>query len=88
MVRLTYDIVILYSTLLLFGVSSLPTSLAAGPKKVATAARREDIPYIQCQVCEMLAQQIHQQVETKRSAAVSTKKVGARVFLLLIFSGV
>lgn len=85
MVTFSYN-VIFYSTLLLLsGFSTLPTCLAAGPKKVAATARREDIPYIQCQVCEMLAQQIHEQVEAKRSAVGSTKKVGGGCLFVVDF---
>uniref|UniRef100_A0A0E0DX12 Saposin B-type domain-containing protein n=1 Tax=Oryza meridionalis TaxID=40149 RepID=A0A0E0DX12_9ORYZ len=48
---------------------------AAGPKKVATAARKEDIPYIRCQVCERIAREISAQVAKKQQALPPTKKV-------------
>ncbi|KAJ4811696.1 Cell cycle protein GpsB [Rhynchospora pubera] len=57
----------LLSWLLLF-------SYAASKKAPATSARKEDIPYIKCQVCEKIAHQIHQQVQ-KKEAQISPKKV-------------
>uniref|UniRef100_A0A0E0L7W9 Saposin B-type domain-containing protein n=1 Tax=Oryza punctata TaxID=4537 RepID=A0A0E0L7W9_ORYPU len=48
---------------------------AAGQKKVATAARKEDIPYIRCQVCERIAREISAQVGKKQQALPPTKKV-------------
>ncbi|GJN29632.1 hypothetical protein PR202_gb17881 [Eleusine coracana subsp. coracana] len=48
---------------------------AAGQKKPATAARREDIPYIQCQVCERIAREISAQVAKKQQALPPSKKV-------------
>ncbi|KAL5771058.1 hypothetical protein ACOSP7_015212 [Xanthoceras sorbifolium] len=43
-------------------------------KKPVTGARKEDIPYIKCQVCEKLASQLYQQVQ-KKQAQISPKKV-------------
>lgn len=43
-------------------------------KKPVGAARKEDIPYIKCQVCEKLALQLYQQVQAKQ-AEISPKKV-------------
>lgn len=43
-------------------------------KKPVGAARKEDIPYIKCQVCEKLANQLYQQVQTKQ-AQISPKKI-------------
>ncbi|XLR43592.1 hypothetical protein HN51_027635 [Arachis hypogaea] len=37
-------------------------------------ARKEDIPYIKCQVCEILAKQLHQQVKIKQ-AEIAPKKI-------------
>lgn len=37
-------------------------------------ARKEDIPYIKCQVCEKLAAQLYDQVQ-KKQAEISPKKV-------------
>lgn len=51
------------------------SAAAAGPKKVATAARKEDIPYIRCQVCERTAREISAQVAKKQQALPATKKV-------------
>lgn len=50
---------------------------AAGPKKPATAARREDVPYIRCQVCERIAREISEQVARKQQALSPSKKVTA-----------
>uniref|UniRef100_A0A803P2X6 Saposin B-type domain-containing protein n=1 Tax=Cannabis sativa TaxID=3483 RepID=A0A803P2X6_CANSA len=43
-------------------------------KKQVAVARKEDIPYIKCQVCEKLAAQLHQQVQ-KKQAEISPKKI-------------
>ncbi|XLU53078.1 hypothetical protein S245_047726, partial [Arachis hypogaea] len=43
-------------------------------KKPAGLARKEDIPYIKCQVCEILAKQLHQQVKNKQ-AEIAPKKI-------------
>ncbi|OAY83961.1 uncharacterized protein LOC109710192 [Ananas comosus] len=69
----------IYSLLLLVLLQlvlfSLPPSALAAPKKpIASAARREDVPFIKCQVCERIAQQIHDQVQNKE-AQISPKKV-------------
>ncbi|CAH9143414.1 unnamed protein product [Cuscuta epithymum] len=56
--------------LLSAAVISSPISVCA--KKVM--ARKEDIPYIKCQVCEMLAYQLYHQVQRKK-AAISPKKI-------------
>lgn len=50
----------------------LPISECA--KKAVGAARKEDIPYIKCQVCEKLANQLHRQVQSKQ-AEISPKKI-------------
>lgn len=50
------------------------TPLSHSAKNPVGIARKEDIPYIKCHVCEMLASQIHRQVEAKR-AEISPKKV-------------
>ncbi|XP_057768314.1 uncharacterized protein LOC130988471 [Salvia miltiorrhiza] len=50
------------------------TPLSHSAKKPVGIARKEDIPYIKCQVCEKLASQIYHQVEAKR-AEVSPKKL-------------
>ncbi|KAL5211864.1 hypothetical protein ABZP36_022711 [Zizania latifolia] len=52
-----------------------PAAEAAGQKKPATAARREDIPYIRCQVCERIAREISAQVAKKEQALPPSKKV-------------
>jgi hypothetical protein len=53
---------------------------AAGQKKPATAARREDIPYIKCQVCERIAREISAQVANKQQELPPSKKVLRRFF--------
>jgi hypothetical protein len=67
MARVVSLILFLLSWLLLF-------SHAASKKSPSTSARKEDIPYIKCQVCEKIAHQIHRQVQ-KKEAEVSPKKV-------------
>ena len=49
-------------------------SISECAKKPVTVARKEDIPYIKCQVCEKLAAQLHHQVE-KKQAEIEPKKV-------------
>ncbi|KAL5547275.1 hypothetical protein UlMin_006962 [Ulmus minor] len=43
-------------------------------KKPVGVARKEDIPYIKCQVCEKLAAQLYHQVQNKQ-AQISPKKI-------------
>lgn len=43
-------------------------------KKPAGGARKEDIPYIKCGVCQKLANQMYQQVQSKQQQ-ISPKKV-------------
>ncbi|WOK96880.1 nucleophosmin [Canna indica] len=71
MAALSRGLVVLSSVLVL--LSLFPLSLSS-PKKVSSAARREDIPYIKCQVCEKVAHQIYHQV-SKKEAQISPKKV-------------
>lgn len=52
--------------------SCIPVSYSA--KKPVLTARKEDIPFIKCQVCEKLAAQLHQQVD-KKQTQISPKKV-------------
>lgn len=52
-------------------------------KKPVGVARKEDIPYIKCQVCEKLAKQLYQQVQNKQ-AQISPKKV-LSFFLVVLF---
>ncbi|GMH03383.1 hypothetical protein Nepgr_005222 [Nepenthes gracilis] len=49
-------------------------SLSEGLKKPVGAARREDIPYIKCQVCEKVASELYSQVQNKQ-AEISSKKI-------------
>ncbi|KAK8523218.1 hypothetical protein V6N13_113170 [Hibiscus sabdariffa] len=69
--KMEQNLLLLISILLLS--ASLPVSLCA-KKPVAAAPRKEDIPYIKCQVCEKLASQLHQQVQSKQ-AQISPKKI-------------
>lgn len=55
-------------------VISALVSMSECAKKPASVARKEDIPFIKCQVCEKLAAQLHHQVEKKR-AEIQPKKV-------------
>ncbi|KAK2993419.1 hypothetical protein RJ640_021638 [Escallonia rubra] len=48
--------------------------ISHGSKKPVGIARKEDIPYIKCQVCQKLASQLYHQVETKQ-AEISPKKI-------------
>ncbi|KAL2321373.1 hypothetical protein Fmac_030342 [Flemingia macrophylla] len=43
-------------------------------KKPVGIARKEDIPYIKCQVCEKLAKELYQQVQNKRTE-IAPKKI-------------
>ncbi|KAE8712549.1 Mitochondrial substrate carrier family protein P [Hibiscus syriacus] len=61
---------LLISVLILSTV--LPVALCA--QKPVAAPRKEDIPYIKCQVCEKLASQLYQQVQSKQ-AQISPKKI-------------
>ncbi|XP_050375260.1 uncharacterized protein LOC126792823 [Argentina anserina] len=49
-------------------------SISECAKKPVTVARKEDVPFIKCQVCEKLAAQLHHQVEKKR-AEIEPKKI-------------
>ncbi|KAI9119030.1 hypothetical protein K1719_009705 [Acacia pycnantha] len=65
-------------TLLYVVVASLFISACVPPaycsKKPVGKARREDIPYIKCQVCEKLAKQLYHQVQ-KKQAEIAPKKI-------------
>lgn len=67
-------------------LARIPVSECA--KKPVAGARKEDIPYIKCQVCEKLAAQLYHQVQ-KKQAEISPKKVllssGFSFSLLIIF---
>lgn len=55
-----------------------------GSKKPVMSARKEDIPYIKCQVCEKLAAQLYHQVQ-KKQAEISPKKVTLLYFVIWVF---
>lgn len=44
-------------------------------KKPEAAARKEDIPYIKCQVCQKLASELFSQVQKKKDAQILPKKM-------------
>ncbi|POO00634.1 Saposin B type domain containing protein [Trema orientale] len=56
----------------LVALSWIPISECA--KKPVAGARKEDIPYIKCQVCEKLAAQLYHQVQ-KKQAQIAPKKI-------------
>ncbi|XP_077217121.1 uncharacterized protein LOC143851537 [Tasmannia lanceolata] len=62
------SIVLLYALLL----SSIPISHSS--KKPVPIARKEDIPFIKCQVCQKLSAQLYHQVK-KKETQISPKKV-------------
>lgn len=65
--------------ILVFLVTSLvastcvPVSLCA--KKPVFSARKEDIPYIKCQVCEKVAKELYQLVEKKKAQFLPKKVI-------------
>eukprot|EP00268_Persea_americana_P069516 TRINITY_DN988_c0_g1_i1.p1 TRINITY_DN988_c0_g1~~TRINITY_DN988_c0_g1_i1.p1 ORF type:complete len:298 (+),score=79.75 TRINITY_DN988_c0_g1_i1:115-1008(+) len=64
------EAILLFSVLVL--LLSLPISQSS--KKPVAVARKEDIPFIKCQVCQKLAHQLHHQVNAKQSQ-ISPKKI-------------
>lgn len=56
----------------LVSLALVPISHCA--KKPVAVARKEDVPYIKCQVCEKLAAQLYHQVQ-KKQAQIAPKKV-------------
>lgn len=82
---------ILVAISVLVVLACMPISECA--KKPMTVARKEDIPFIKCQVCEKLAAQLHQQVK-KKQAEITPKKVflssgfSSRAFNMLLFQSV
>ncbi|XP_031252383.1 uncharacterized protein LOC116110305 [Pistacia vera] len=67
----TQAVLLVIATILVVS-SWVPLSYCA--KKPVTVARKEDIPFIKCQVCEKLASQLYHQVQ-KKQAQISPKKV-------------
>ncbi|KAF1886657.1 hypothetical protein Lal_00045891 [Lupinus albus] len=61
-------------TLLWFVVLSVVVSLSHCSKKPVGIARKEDVPYIKCQVCQKLSKELHHQVQ-KKQAQISPKKI-------------
>lgn len=68
-----FDHQIALLTLLLMIASSC-INLSHCSKKPVGVARKEDIPYIKCQVCEKLSKELYRQVQAKE-AQISPKKV-------------
>ncbi|MQM04111.1 hypothetical protein Taro_036907 [Colocasia esculenta] len=68
------QVLVLLGASLLLLLSRLPPTLGAPNKKAVAAARKEDIPFIRCQVCEKIAHQLHHQVK-KKEAQISPKKI-------------
>jgi hypothetical protein len=60
--------------LLLAGVFMFGSEHAEADKKVVATARKEDIPFIKCSVCEAMAKHLVRQVKEKRENS-ATKKV-------------
>ncbi|CAA0829205.1 Unknown protein [Striga hermonthica] len=69
----SYQNLLLLSLYAVVIVSSL-SPLSRGAKKPVGVARKEDIPYIKCQVCEKLASQLNLQVQAKQ-AEISPRKI-------------
>ncbi|KAJ9141382.1 hypothetical protein P3X46_031924 [Hevea brasiliensis] len=65
------QILVVLVTVLLVS-TCVPVSLCA--KKPVFGARKEDIPYIKCQVCEKVAKELYQLVE-KKKAEILPKKI-------------
>ncbi|KAF8393507.1 hypothetical protein HHK36_021751 [Tetracentron sinense] len=70
MARIESIVVFLLATLLIS--TWVPISHSA--KKPVSIARKEDVPYIKCQICEKLAANLYQQVK-KKEAQISPKKI-------------
>ncbi|XP_047330908.1 uncharacterized protein LOC124934422 [Impatiens glandulifera] len=79
MARIIGMFVLISSALLIS--SWIPVSICA--KKPVGVARKEDVPFIKCQVCETLSRQIHQQVEAKKDQ-ISPKKVSEYEIIELV----
>lgn len=60
--------------LLVAGVLMFGSEHARADKKMVATARKEDIPFIKCSVCEAIAKQLARQVKEKREKS-ATKKV-------------
>lgn len=65
---------VLIALTLAFLASSALLPVSDGAKKPLSAPRKEDVPYIKCQVCEKLASRLHQLVKEKQEQ-ISPKKV-------------
>ncbi|KAK4342463.1 hypothetical protein RND71_038279 [Anisodus tanguticus] len=57
-----------------FMVITIMLPIVQCSKKAVGVARKEDIPYIKCEVCEKLAYQLYHQVQNKQSE-ISPKKI-------------
>lgn len=70
--------------LLLTGVFMFGSEHAEAKKEVVTA-RKEDIPFIKCSVCEAIAKQLVRQVKEKREKTASKKVFLPRMILKLCY---
>ncbi|GAB4852746.1 hypothetical protein Ancab_016955 [Ancistrocladus abbreviatus] len=59
--------------LMVISIAAL-VSLSESLKKPVGVARKEDVPFIKCQVCQKLASELHRQVHNKQ-AQISPKKI-------------
>ncbi|EOA17071.1 hypothetical protein CARUB_v10005319mg [Capsella rubella] len=66
--------VLIALTLALLVCSALLPVSDGAKKKPSSTPRKEDVPYIKCQVCEKLASRLHQQVKEKQQQ-ISPKKI-------------
>ncbi|KAH9314821.1 hypothetical protein KI387_023448 [Taxus chinensis] len=56
----------LFAVAVVLVVAVFPGRALGGPKKQNAVARKEDIPYIKCEVCAQIVKQLHRQVTEKR----------------------
>ncbi|KNA07700.1 hypothetical protein SOVF_169500 [Spinacia oleracea] len=59
--------------IIIIAVSS--AQIAECLKKPEASARKQDIPFIKCQVCQKLASQLYSQVQKNKDAQISPKKI-------------
>ena len=59
--------------LLLAGVIIFGVKQAKAEREAALTARREDVPFIKCRVCEVISKQLVRQVKAKRDKAAPKK---------------
>ncbi|KFK29507.1 hypothetical protein AALP_AA7G143400 [Arabis alpina] len=64
---------VLIALTLAFLASSALLPVSDGAKKPLSSPRKEDVPYIKCQVCEKLASRLHQLVKEKQEQILPKK---------------